>query len=416
MLLMYASTAVCAEPPMTGQTDPRLQPFDALLIKFVREYKVPGAALAVTRQGRLIYARGCGLADVEQQLPVQPHSQFRIASISKPITAVAILQLVEQGKLKLDACILDHLQPWVVLTPAEREAHPWRKITVQHCLQHLGGWDGEASFDPMFRSIRIAAALKIPSPPGATDVVRYMSNRPLDFTPGERFAYSNFGYNILGRIIEQVSGKSYAQYIQDHIWQPVGAREPRLGKTLLKDRAPGEVLYYEPGEHGPSVFAETLSQDVPGPYGRFCVEAFDAHGGWIASAVDLVRFASSLDASSRTPLLKPDTRQLIINCRPAVSAGFLKDGKPKNSYYGLGWSVRPEGDAGGAHLWHHGAIDGTSTLLVHRADDFNWAILFNTRHPIDKKLPSQQADTLLHEAADAIKEWPEIDLFSTSSP
>lgn len=401
------------EPPLTGVADARMASLDALLIKFVTEYHVPGASLAVAREGRLVYARGCGYADVEQKLPVQPRFQFRIASLTKPLTSVAILQLVEQEKLNLDACILDFLPELVPLTAAERDAHPWRKITVQQCLQHLGGWDGGKSFDPMFRGPRIARTLNIPSPPLASDVIRFMAKQPLDFQPGERYVYSNFGYNVLGRVIEKVSGRTYEEYVKEQIWQRVGAKSPRLGKTLLKNRAKDEVLYYEPGEEGKSVFAENQGQEVPGPYGRWSLEMMDAHGGWISSAPDLVRFTSGLDQSSRTPLLKPETRKLMIHCRPEGAAGHEKDGKPGQFYYGMGWGVRLVGDDGKAFFWHHGSLDGSSTLLLHHYDDISWAILFNTRHEIEGKSPSILADTQLHPAIGAIKEWPEVDLFPT---
>ncbi|MDB5334790.1 MAG: D-aminoacylase [Planctomycetaceae bacterium] len=398
---------------MTGATAPQLEPLDKLLTSFVGDHKIPGAALAVSRKGKLVYARGCGFADVSKQEVVEPASLFRIASLSKPITAVAVLQLMERGKLKLEDPILQHLSVLVPMSEADRQAHPWQKITIRHCLHHTGGWDSKASFDPMFRPILIAEALQIPSPPAAINIIRFMSTKPIDFPVGDRYAYSNFGYSILGRIIEQASGQTYEQYVQEHVLRPVGVKSARLGKTLLKDCTPGEVLYYDADKTGPSVFAETLKQKVPTPYGVWCLESMDANGGWVFSAVDLVRFATGLDESSQKPLLQPATRKLVLSCRPAGPAGFEANGKPKPSFYGFGWNTRPLQAPDHAHLWHHGALDGVSTLMVHRDDDFDWVILFNTRDKVDGKLPSSAIDIPIHKTVDSIKIWPETDLFST---
>ncbi len=414
LLLALLCTAIChAEPPLTGPTAPQLAPLDKLLTSFVTDNKIPGVALAVTYKGKLVYARGCGFSDVEKQEPVQPTSLFRVASLSKPITATAILHLLERGKLKLEDPILKYLPELVPLSDAERAAHPWQKITIQHCLQHTGGWDRKVSFDPMFRPIMIGEALKIPPPPSANNIIRYMATKPLDFAPGERYAYSNFGYNILGRVIEQASGETYEQYVQKHVLRPVGIKSARLGKTPLKDRAPGEVLYYAADRTGPSVFAENLKQTVPSPYGVWCLESMDANGGWVLSAVDLVRFAAGLDEQSQKPLLKGSTRKLLIGSRPTGPAGFQEDGKPKSSFYGYGWQIRPLITPNHAHLWHHGALDGASTLMVHRDDNFNWVVLFNTGEKTKDKSPSVAIDSLMHVAVVSIKDWPQADLFST---
>lgn len=410
-VVLMCATVCHAETPLTGPSAPELGSLDKLLTTFIGEHKVAGAALAITHRGKLVYARGCGCSDLEKHEQIQPNSRFRVASLSKPITAVAILQLMEQGRLQLDDSILKHLSNLVPLTPAEQQAHPWQKITIRHCLQHTGGWDSKASFDPMFRPLLIADTLKVPPPPAASQIVQFMATKPTDFAPGERYAYSNFGYNILGRIIEQAAGQPYEQYVQEHVLQPVGAKSALLGKTLLKNRAPGEVLYYDADRTGPSVFAENLKQTVPTPYGIWCLESMDAHGGWVFSAVDLVRFAAGLDSSSPRPLLKPATRELLLNSRPTGPAGFEADGRPKAVFYGFGWNIRQLGSPEHAHLWHQGALDGVSTLMVHRDDDFAWVILFNSRQKINGKPPASAIDDLIHQAVDSIKTWPAVDLF-----
>src|SRR5262249_30274495 len=157
--------------------------------------------------------RGYGQADVENGIAVQPDSTFRIASLSKFITATAVLTLVEQGKLDLDARAFA-LIPQLTPLPGAVMDPRLPTITVRQLLQHTGGWDSSLSGDPMFNSTAIALAAGTAPPASAETVVRYMLGRPLDFAPGTRYAYSNFGYNVLGRIIERVSGQSYAAFVQ----------------------------------------------------------------------------------------------------------------------------------------------------------------------------------------------------------
>lgn len=213
--------------PRTGTDVPQLAPFDDLMDRFVREQKVPGAALAVAKDGRLLYTRGFGFADPAAKTLVQPAALFRIASISKPITAAAILRLIEMGKLKLDDPafpLLPYAPP-----PGTRSDPRLRRITIRHLLQHTGGWDRQKSFDPMFIPLKAAAALKVKAPAGAEDILRYMLGQPLDFDPGTRYAYSNFGYCVLGRIIERVSGQKYEDFVRKEVLLPLGMKSTRLG-------------------------------------------------------------------------------------------------------------------------------------------------------------------------------------------
>jgi len=389
----------------TGRADPNLAGFDKLMISFMKEHHVPGGALAVTKDGRLVYARGFGHADTGKMTPVAPTALFRIASISKPITAAAILKLVEEGKLKID----DHAFQILKLQPLiedKKSVDPrLRKITIRQLLQHTAGWDRGKSYDPMFQSVKIARAMKVPPPANAEHVIRYMMGQPLDFDPGARYAYSNFGYCVLGRIIEKVTGQSYEAYVRQHILQPLGIRDMRIGHTLPAGRAAAEVHYYPDKDRtAPAVFASILGRKVPTPYGAWYLEAMDSHGGWIASAPDLVRFASAFDDPGHSRLLQANTIQLMF-ARPAGSAGFGKNGKPLDSYYACGWSVRPMGKAG-RNTWHSGALDGTGTLLVRRCDGLNWAVLFNKWHDQNGKLLSDQIDPPVHAAADQVKRWP----------
>ena len=397
--------------PETGEVFPELASFDELMRSFVKENEIPGAALAVAKDGRLMYTRGFGYADEVLKQPVQPDSLFRIASISKPLTAVAIMQLAEKGKLKLEDHIFS-LLPHKPHLGAEAKVDPrLNEITIRHLLQHRGGWDRGQSFDPMFRPIKIASTLGVASPAGPNDIIRYMMGLELDFKPGSRFAYSNFGYCLLGRVIEQVSGKPYEEYMRKEVLLPLGIRSMRIGRTLLKGRAKGEVRYHTRGNSTAiAVMGKQIGRKVPRPYGSWYLEAMDSHGAWIASAVDLVRFGSAIEFFPKSKVLtEKSIREMVA--RPKGAAGYNRDGKPKLAYYGLGWSIRPVGNTGKSNRWHTGGFDGTSTILVLRHDGICWAVLFNARKTADRQTAASKIDSLIHRAANTVKEWPKHDLF-----
>jgi N-acyl-D-amino-acid deacylase len=393
--------------PRTGVDNPALAPLDEMMEKFIAEHQVPGAALAVTKDGKLVYTRGFGYADPEAKSLVQPRSKFRIASISKPITAAAILRLIEMGKLKLDDPVFDLLA--LALPPGSEEDPRLRKITVRHCLQHTGGWDRAKSSDPMFRPLVIAKALGVKAPAGPNDVIRYMMGQKLDFAPGSRYAYSNFGYCVLGRVIEKVSGKSYEAFVRDEILQTLKMDDTRLGKTL--EPAPGEVKYVDGKKRtAPAVVGPELGKKVPLEYGAWYLEAMDAHGGWLSSAPDLVRFASAFDRTRKSPILKDESIRALF-ARPEGLAGHDKDGKAKETYYGLGWQVVSAGPKGSFNSWHTGALDGTATILVRRHDGLDWAVLFNARADEKGRYLAALIDPLVHQAVDRVQRWPIKDLF-----
>ena len=114
-------------------------------------WELPGGQVALAKDGRLVLNRGYGLADVDAGEPVQPTSLFRIASVSKPITAVAVLQLAAKGRLRLDDRVMDHMRLTPLLAPGARPDPRWGRVTVRHCLQHTGGWDRNRSYDPIGR-------------------------------------------------------------------------------------------------------------------------------------------------------------------------------------------------------------------------------------------------------------------------
>lgn len=401
-------TATSPAAVSNGSSETCVSEFDSLMSQFLAEHRIPGAALAVTYRGRLVHAKGYGYADIAAGEPATPNSLFRIASISKPITAVAILRLVDEGKLSLDDRIFElldfekHTEEFPNYDPRLKE------ITIRHLLEHRGGWDRDVSFDAMFQAVRFAQKLDVPPPAGTVDVIRAMFDQKLDFAPGERYAYSNYGYCLLGRAIEKVTGKPYEEYVREEILAPLGIREMRIGRTFLEDRSPGEVRYYFPGR-GTSVFARNLGAEIPSVYGAWHHEAMDSHGAWIASAVDLARFACAFDDPEACPVLKPQSIA-AMHARPDGLAGYDAEGKPKPTYYSLGWSNKTDAQGRDVHA-HSGSLPGTATTLIRRDDGLNAVILFNARSSPTVSHFGRGIEVRLLEAIDRIAVWPEGDLF-----
>lgn len=327
---------------------------------------------------------------------MQPDSLFRIASISKPITAVAVLTLVEKGKLDLDAKVHDLL---ALGPPVDAR---FQQVTVRQLLQHTGGWDRAVSFDPMFRSVAIAKDQQVPPPAMPEQIVRYMLQQKLDFDPGTKYAYSNFGYSMLGLVVARISGRTYGEYVQQAVLNPLRLHDMKLGKTLRENRAEREVSYYEtPDATGPAVMGDQLGKPVPLPYGAWCLEAMDAHGGWLASTSDLVKFANAFDLPEKCPILSAKSIAAMF-ARPEGPPGLDDKGRPLDVWYGLGWSVRTAGKTG-VNTWHNGRLSGTSTILVRRHDGFNWAVLFNSDATHEGKALSNLIDGKVHGAVDRVK-------------
>jgi N-acyl-D-amino-acid deacylase len=377
--------------------------FDHEMDAFMKARGIPGGALAVSRNQRLVYAAGYGWANIEKKIRAHQETLFRIASLSKPITAAAVLKLVEQEKLSLENKAFDILPLDPGLGAGQRPDPRLKHITIRHLLTHTAGWDRNISGDPMFQSDQIARVLNCRRPPGPKDIIRYMLGRPLDFDPGSRYAYSNFGYCVLGRIIEQITGQSYENYVRKEILQPVGIPDMCIGASLESEARPNEAHYYAAGNRRvPSVFAD-FPGSVPVPYGSFCLEAMDAHGGWIASVLDLVRWLAVLEPNHPKSMLKQKTFSEIV-APPPPPVWRQDDGKLAPAYYGCGWMVRPLKESG-VNLWHAGSLPGTFSFMVRLANNLSWVVLFNQRSE-KKSLPDDAIDAALHRAAANVKDWP----------
>lgn len=388
----------------SGTEDKRFANYDRSMQAFMKKHGVPGASIAVTDRGRVVFARGYGYADIAKRKQVDAQSLFRIASISKPITAVAILQLVEQEKLQLDDKVFEILDFEGDIAAIDDFDPRLRDITIRHLLEHRGGWDRDLSFDAMFRSVQFAEQFSTEPPADTATVIRAMLSQRLDFDPGLRYAYSNFGYGLLGRVVETLTQQTYEAYVKEHILAPIGVTSMKIGATRLELRAENEVRYYHPGV-GTSVFKNDLNTAVPSPYGAWYLEAMDSHGGWIASATDLAKFAAAFDDPDHCPILRRESIATMYG-RPPGLAGHEEDGTEKPVYYSLGWNNRIVGD-GKVNHWHTGSLPGTATILIRRHDGKNFVALLNTRVSPTTDHLGREIDQLLHEMADAVEHWPE---------
>jgi N-acyl-D-amino-acid deacylase len=395
------STATSGAEPKTMS-----EAFDGAVNRFMEARGIPGGALAVTQDRRLVYVRGYGWADREKKEAARPDSLFRIASITKTFTSAAVLKLVAAGRLQMDAPAFAILQ--LEPLPGQKPDPRLSRITVRQLLHHTGGWDKDKSGDPMFMSREIARANGEAPPANQQAIIRYMLGRPLDFDPGAQCAYSNFGYCVLGRIIEKISGVGYGPFVQREVLAPIGIRRMRLGLTPERGRAEGEVKYYMAEREGGG--NSNREDDAPtAPYTGFCLEAMDAHGGWVASAVDLARFAAALEDPVRESWLPAEARRLLYE-PPAPPVSRQPDGSLAAVYYGCGWEVRPAGRHGKADYWHDGSLPGTATWLVRHAEGLAWALLFNQRSN-NRALPDRAIMSAMERAANSVGQWPGDDLF-----
>jgi len=338
---------------------------------------------------------------------VEPDNLFRIASTSKPITAVAILKLVDQGEIALDTPIF----PLLALEGPPNAPYDLRldTITVEQLLLHSGGWNSAAGYDPQYQPWTLLAShvLDAESPVEAETIVRYMLSQPLDFDPGTLSAYSNFGFNVLGRVVEHLSGQSYEQFTIDNVLAPAGIASMAIGGTTLEERMDGEVKYYSPP--GLSTRESVYPDEgfVPVGYGSYYLPSLDAHGGWIASAQDLLKFTLAIDGQRGDALLSEETvTALETTARPLSAAAGA--GNVETSL-GLGWNSAAVEDG---YEWSHaGALEGSNcSWLVRKPGGLAAAFVFNSL-PTDFGGFFNDLIPALQEALAGSATWPETDLF-----
>ena len=353
--------------PRDGFLPDELRAMEATAAAFMKKHDVPGLSVAIARKGRLVYADGYGLADKDRDEKVTPNHLFRIASVTKPITSATLFSLIEAGKLRLSDKVFG---PGAVLGTAYGEP-PYQphieELTIEHLLTHTaGGWQNDGS-DPMFSHPRMDHRQLI---------TWTIAHQPLTHPPGQHYAYSNFGYCVLGRVIEKLTAKTYEEAVQERILTPCGISRMRIGGNTLAERAEREVVYYD--------------QDGEDPY-RMNVRRMDSHGGWLATPTDLVRFLVRVDGFPTKPdILKPDTLQTMTTAS-AASPGYAK-----------GWCVNKY-----HNWWHMGSLPGTITVMVRTSGQFCWAALTNTRNRDTKSPIGADLDALMWQMVGKITRWPD---------
>src|SRR5580658_1207697 len=365
---LFASPLVAAQP---GPPAENAEPTPAeraemanLARTFMQTYDMPGFSVSVGRGGAMLYEDAFGWADRDTREAVTPRHLFRIASVTKPITSVTVFSLIEEGRIRLT----DKIFGPGAITGTDYGRPPYHpgvdEITVEHLLTHTGGgWANDAA-DPMFRNLEMNQAQLIEST---------LRNRPLDQPPGRHFAYSNFGYCVLGRVIEKITRQGYASYVRDSVLKRCGITEMTIAGNTLAQRHPREVKYYD-------------SQNEREPY-AMDVARMDSHGGWIAQPRDLVHFLMHVSGFSTSPnILAPQSIRIMTSASDA------------NPNYAKGWAVNKFDN-----WWHTGSLPGTSTIAVRTHSGFCWAAFGNSRRlnsPLDRDL-----DNLVWDMARQVKSW-----------
>jgi len=336
--------ALAAPPPQQRAGQPSIAERAAMAAAagdFMRKYDVPGLSVAIARAGTLVYAEAFGLAE-RPRTPLTPDHRFRIASVTKPITSATIFALTERdAKPRLD--LSDKVfGPGGVLAaefPVPR-GKPWvDDVRIEHLLTHTGGgWPNDGT-DPMFSN---------PDMNQHELIAWTLANLDLTHEPGTHYAYSNFGYCVLGRVIEKITGKAYAAHVRQTVLRRCGVGDMRIADNTLAARQPGEVVYYGQGGENP--------YDMN-------VHRMDSHGGWVARPTDLVLFAIHVDGFATPPdILQPASITAMTTATRA------------NPGYAKGWAVN------NAHnWWHNGSLAGSTTIVVRTNSGFCWAAFANTR-------------------------------------
>ncbi|MEP6947092.1 MAG: serine hydrolase domain-containing protein [Acidobacteriota bacterium] len=304
-------------------------PFTALadgVDEFVRaqmaERHIPGVAVAVLKNGKVVKEKGYGVASLEFNVPVTPATAFEIGSVSKQMTAAGIMLLVEDGKIDLD----EHISKYLLDTP-----DAWKDVTVRHLLTHTSGVKSYTSLDGFGLIKRMKAA----------DFIKALSPYPLEFTPGEKNIYSNSGFSLLAYIIESVAGKPYMDFMQERVFRP-------LGMVTATDRDPLLII---PNR---AVGYEWASDHYTGR--SWDLTDLKGAGTIVCTVRDLIKWDQALRGST---FLKPSSRAEIWKNY------IFNDGKP--SPYGFGWRLS---DIRGHRLiGHTGQTAGFSSANFRFVDD-----------------------------------------------
>mgnify|MGYP003370269762 FL=1 len=339
-----------------------LSGMDRTIDKYLAQWGIHGASLAIMRNDSLVYAKGYGWADEEKGLKMGPGNILRMASVSKLITAAGIMLLQEKGKLSLDDTVFG--QSGILNDSIYTKSIKYSKIydiTVEQLLRHQGGFSNSRG-DPMFSTRDIIRQFGLEGAPDHETLVKCILKRPLGFKPGESQRYSNFGYLLLSMIIEKVSGCDYESFIKDNILTPAGCYDMHLAGNYYEEKRANEVKYYM---HAGSELVEEYNLSgrmVERCYGGNDIHALSGAGAWCGSPAELCRFVASIDGKSEVQdiLTKESIRQMTEYFDPLT--------------YSLGWNdTKPNGE------WTRtGTLSGTSALIKYFPDGECWIMITNT--------------------------------------
>jgi len=332
--------------------NPNSDAVSAFVIPFMQKWAVPGLSLAVARSGNTIANRTFGYANPMTREIVTSSTRFRIASISKPITASTIFKLIEQNQLALTDTIFGaggRLGTQYGTLPYGPNIET---ITLQHLLEHAsGGWQNDNN-DPMFQQTNLSAG----------DLISWiLDSQPLLDTPGHTYRYSNFGYCILGRVIETITGQPYVDAVRDLILAPSGVTQMAIAGNTAAERQYPEAMYFGVGLQAP--------YNLP-------IHRMDSHGGWIATPSDLLQFLMRVDGfPNPADILQAGTITTM------TTASGLRTPTGEDPNYARGWNVNTVGTR-----WHDGVLPGTSSIMVRTASQHEWAAVCNMGHPENKQI------------------------------
>jgi CubicO group peptidase (beta-lactamase class C family) len=333
-LALLGAVSAGAQPSEIPRT--RLEAIEAAISAEMSRQGIPGLSVAIGQGGAVRFAAGYGLADLENSVPAKAATVYRLASVSKPMTAVAVLQLAERGAIDLDAPI----QKYVPTFPEK----PW-PLTARQLLGHLGGVRHYHDDEP-------ANARPYGS---ATESLGFFRDDPLVAEPGTRFVYSTYGYNLLGALVEGVSGEPFVEYLKENVFAPAGMIATRVDEVapIIPSRAQGYVRLPN-GEVRNSALAD-VSNKVPG-------------GGLCATAADVARFGLALTGGA---LLKKETLAQMLSSQ--------KTREGRLTSYGLGLNVSGPGRR--REAWHTGGQERVSTVVYVQPDaGIVVALLGNLEH------------------------------------
>lgn len=376
MVISSCSRPSKANEPLPGDFLPEnIKSVDNLVGAFMNRYNLPGLSFTIAQNDSIKIERCYGYADKDAKVLMSPENRFRIASISKTFTATAIMKLVEQGKLHLS----DKVFGVDGILGTRYGTYPYKRwvddVTVEILMEHLaGGWANvdyrnnkapDSDRDPVFLHPELDLAAL---------VSWTLDSVPLKYAPGTHFQYSNFGFDLLGLVIEKVTGIPYEDYIRSVILQPCGITDMQIGGNTLAERLPGEVHYYD-GQGD--------------AYTKFDRRRLFSNGGWIATPTDLVKFIVRVDKfPQKADLLQPATLDTMFSA-PAVSPDYAR-----------GWQVSRDDD-----YFHDGGFFGLQSLLVRTHDGFCWAVIVNTQYRKGDHF-GVDLDGLMRQIRQAITYWP----------